>query len=553
MSKRKKNTTEEVFTQVIPVVSCADDAQVDRLMHLCGIPRALTYNKLGSLQGWGLNWMRADSIVRELMQPKDIGLPAKLWEWSVNDTMKAIGAQQDAAKVFVSRAIWRRYPLTTDEKTRKDLLKDLSKKESDEYCFAPITFTEFERSRMFGLMHSDPTSDPWLHRVFRNQYQRGHTFVRNQIVYQSNGYTCKRLTRNTVQLEVAGINRGKRVVLKLKCRHVLKGQIRLIRNEQGLLEVHTIRRRPIVKIVATPAKSIGVDKGYTEAFYTSDKETIAEGLGAILTQKTNRITRTNRNRYRIRAHAANNPQKTAKILANNLGYKVKSKRLQAEKATIKSFIRRDLRRVITEPTVIFAEDLTSPIKGKHQAKQINRKLNQWMKGELQQALESVAKETGSIVKTVNPAYTSQMDHLTGTLLGQREGDRFISIAGVVYQADWNAAMNILQRGSDTDITRWMKYAEVRKILILRTIRYLASVNKTVTDALKLGWLHPKFKTEALKLEALESPSGVEGTVKLRCVGECQPLAIAPNSHHKRMKPAISNTPIQLCLDLHRFS
>jgi IS605 OrfB family transposase len=553
MTKRKKDATEEVFTQVIPVVSCADEAQIDQLMHLCGIPRALTYNKLGSLQGWGRHWMGSDSIVRGLMKPKDIGLPAKLWEWSVNDTMKAIGAQQDAAKVFIGRAIWQRYPLTVDEKNRKDLLKDLSKKEASEYCFAPITFTEFERCRMFGLMHSDPTSDPWLHRTFRNQYQRGHTFVRNQVVYQSNGYNCKRLTRNTVLLEVAGIKSGKRIALKLKCRHVLHGQIRLIRNEQGCLEVHTIRRRPIIKIAATPTKLIGVDKGYTEGFYTSDGETIAAGLGKLLTQKTNRITRTNRNRYRLRCHAANNPQKAATILKNNLGYKVKSKRLQQEKATIKNFIRRDLRRVITEPTVIFAEDLTSPIKGKHQAKQISRKLNQWMKGELQQSLESVAKETGSIVKTINPAYTSQIDHLTGTLLGQRDGDRFISITGVVYQADCNAATNILHRGSDSEITRWMKYAEVRKALLLRTIRYLASVNKTVTDALKLKWLASKFKAEALELEALVSPSGVEGMVKLRCVGECQPLEIAPNSHHKRMKPAILDTPTQLCLDLHRVS
>ena len=186
-------------------------------------------------------------------------------------------------------------------------------------------------------------------------------------------------------------------------------------------------------------------------------------------------------------------------------------------------------------------------------KQINRKLNQWMKGELQQSLESVAKETGSIVKIVNPAYTSQVDSRNGTLLGQRRGDCFISFTGVVLQADWNAAMNILHRGTDAEITRWMKYAEVRRILLLRTIRFLTSVNKSVTEALNEGWLHSKFKVEALKLEVLESPSGVEGTVKLRCVGECQPLEIAPKRHHKRMKPAILNTPIQLCLDLHRFS
>lgn len=217
MSHRKKpHKTEDIYTQVIPVVSCADVAQVEQIMHLCGTPRALTYNKLGSLQGWGLDWKRADSIIRTILQPTDVGLPAKLWEWSVNDAMKAIIAQQEAAKTFITRAIYQR------------------------------TNDEAEQIRLFNLMRNNPTADPWLHRVFRNLFKRGHTTVRNQVVYQNNGYTCKRLTRNTVQLEVAGLERGKRIQLKLKCRHILTGQIRLIKNDSLQLEVHTIRKRTLV-------------------------------------------------------------------------------------------------------------------------------------------------------------------------------------------------------------------------------------------------------------------------------------------------------------------
>lgn len=173
----------------------------------------------------------------------------------------------------------------------------------------------------------------------------------------------------------------------------------------------------------------------------------------MLSAKTNRITRTNRNRYRLRAHAANNPEKAATILKNNLGYKVKSRRLAREKATIQNFIRKDLRKAITSPIQIFAEDLAQPIKGKQQAKHINRKLNSWMKGELQASVEKISKETGSTLSVVNPAYTSQMDSLTGTLLGSRKGDRFIQFTGDVIQADKNAATNILHRGSDSEITR----------------------------------------------------------------------------------------------------
>lgn len=204
MSKQKKQQkTENTYTSVVPVVSCSEEMQVSRIMHLCGIPRALTYNKLGSLQGWGQSFLKADLIVRTLLKPSDIELPGKLWEWSVNDAMKAITAQQQAAKTFMIRAIYRR---TKDNN---------------------------ERARLMALMNNNPTNDPWLHRVFRGQYQRGHTFIRNQIVYQSAGYNCNRLTRNTVKLEVQGLEKGKRITLKLKCRHLISGQIRLIRNNEG--------------------------------------------------------------------------------------------------------------------------------------------------------------------------------------------------------------------------------------------------------------------------------------------------------------------------------
>jgi len=532
MSKcKQQQPTEEIFTFVIPVVDCADDAQISEIMRLCSVPRSLAYNKLGSLQGWGLDWMKADPIVRSILTPAIIGLPAKLWEWSVNDVMKAISAQQEAAKTFIIRAIYQR------------------------------TKDDSERSRLIELLNTDPTSNNWLHRQFRKYYQRGHTFVRNQIVYQNAGYSARRLTRSTIELQAAGLAKGKRITLKLKCRHVVSGQIRLIRNKDGQLEVHCIRKRSVPERVVNPSESIGLDKGYTEAFFTSNGDEIAAGLGQMMTEKTKRITRTNRNRYRLRSYAVNYPQKASTILTNNLGYKVKSRRLAKEKATIQNFIRRDLRRVITTPTRIFAEDLTSPIKNKHESKALNRKLNQWMKGELQASLEVISKETGSTLSVVNPAYTSQMCSQSGTLLGQRNGDRFICYTGVVKQADENAAQNILHRGSDGEITRYQKYAEVRKTLILRTVRYLVSIGTTVAEALNLGWLNSKFRAEALSCEAEISPTGVVGTGKHSLVGEsakipqrCTSVGFphegasrqrANKSQPSEMNPAILDKPIQL--------
>ncbi len=136
----KQATTEYIYTQVVPVVACSDTVQLKEIMRLCGLPRKLTYQKLGSLNGWGLDWKKADKIVRTMMQPADIGLPSKLWEWSVNDTMKAIGAQQEAAKTFLGRKIHQR----TDDKE--------------------------ELQKLVKFLKDNPTQNNWLHRQFRKQY-----------------------------------------------------------------------------------------------------------------------------------------------------------------------------------------------------------------------------------------------------------------------------------------------------------------------------------------------------------------------------------------------
>jgi len=51
---------------------------------------------------------------------------------------------------------------------------------------------------------------------------------------------------------------------------------------------------------------------------------------------------------------------------------------------------------------------------------------------------------GKKVKTVNPAYTSQNDH-RGLERGKRKGCRYYASDGVVFDADWNASINIARK------------------------------------------------------------------------------------------------------------
>ena len=143
------------------------------------------------------------------------------------------------------------------------------------------------------------------------------------------------------------------------------------------------------------------------------------------------------------------------------------------------------------------EDLSFVVKGKKQAKKVNRNLAEWCKGTLQKALEEISdcfvvppRNRQSLTTVVNAAYTSQVDCRYGVLLGTRDSDRFFTFDGEVLQADCNAARNIEARLDDPEISLYMKSVEVRKVLIKRTVSFLLLRGLTLTDAINKGWFNP---------------------------------------------------------------
>ena len=69
-----------------------------------------------------------------------------------------------------------------------------------------------------------------------------------------------------------------------------------------------------------------------------------------------------------------------------------------------------------------------------------------------------------------------MDSANGLLQGKRVGDKFYRLSGDVLQADHNAALNVLARLDDSEISRITPYKEVRRILLARSPAQL-SVNR----------------------------------------------------------------------------
>ena len=107
----------------------------------------------------------------------------------------------------------------------------------------------------------------------------------------------------------------------------------------------------------------------------------------------------------------------------------------------------------TNASIIVLEDLTKIKKNTSRTsdgyKRVkhNNALSQVPFYEIKRILTYKAPLAGKQVETVSPMYTSQMDCRTNNRDGERRGRRYICTDGVVFDSDWNAAVNIGQRSN----------------------------------------------------------------------------------------------------------
>lgn len=97
----------------------------------------------------------------------------------------------------------------------------------------------------------------------------------------------------------------------------------------------------------------------------------------------------------------------------------------------------------TTSNVIVMEDL-SGIKKHNRGKKFNNKQSQIPYFELRRIITYKAPLLGKEVVTVDPAYTSKNDY-RGIEKGKRQGCRYYTSDGKVFDADWNASINIANR------------------------------------------------------------------------------------------------------------
>ena len=100
--------------------------------------------------------------------------------------------------------------------------------------------------------------------------------------------------------------------------------------------------------------------------------------------------------------------------------------------------------IVNNPeNILVIEDL-SKIKVKNKGRKFNNRLSQIPLFNFRTILTYKAQLHGKVVETVNPAFTSQIDH-RGLVGGKRKGCRYYGSDGIVLDADINAAINIGNR------------------------------------------------------------------------------------------------------------
>jgi IS605 OrfB family transposase len=403
-----------------------------------GQVRSEVWQRFGSLQGAGVS----DRQIRDrwLEQGRRFPVSANAWKETLRDAKGDITANLESAKVKARRCIWRH----TQDKA--------------------------EQKRLFtALKGKDWTSDPYLRRVMRKHWARGHNHTHNQIIVRSDNYTTFHLG-GRAWIKIPGLTKGQRIAIPLKTTVAPTGTLRIILTDDDRLEVHVAIEAAITQDGG--ARTIGVDKGYSEVLVDSDGDHHGPELGALLTDTSDRLKAKYQRRSKLRALAKNtrNPRKREHIRRFNLGRKKLDRQMDNTQARIRDTVFQAVHQVVDKAAVIAAEDLTAPMAGKSFGKNVNRRLAAWTKGVIAEALDSVSSRRGSTVVLVNPAYTSQIDSRNGCLLGKRQGDRFYCFDGVVLQADQNAARNVLARLTDPEIERFMPYRRVRAIMQARTER-----------------------------------------------------------------------------------
>lgn len=278
-----------------------------------------------------------------------------------------------------------------------------------------------------------------------------------------------------------GVGRGRRLCLPLAGRAALfdgltrdqcGSNVRVVVGDRIAIPFRI--RVPVAS--ALDGQVIGIDKGYRTPLTVSDGDpgsARAYGRGASLAIA--RIADTEaarlRDRRRIAAHErsirSTNAAKARRIRRRNLPHFAVTRRSARGRAFLRSEIGRALNELFRRETPLLricVERLD--LRSTTLSRRMHQRLGRWAWGYLQERLAYKAELNGVELNVVNAAYTSLTCPRCGFASKKnRRGDTFeCSDCGCTGSSDAVAATNVLARGSDPAITRFMPATAVKRIL-----------------------------------------------------------------------------------------
>ena len=363
-------------------------------------------------------------------------LPARLWKETLRDTIGTINAYFEAGFKEAIKILYRKHGKTK----AKELIK---------------------------ILKTDYKSNKELHRLIRKTIPKGYSKADNIICLDEGCYTFEQDI-----LLVTGLRKRKMLSIPLTTKYRPKGNFKIILKEDNRCELRVNFKYQAKVQTEKPYEAIGVDKGYTEVFTDSTGERHGNDFGKLLTKKSDFLKEKYKNRNKLyaimkKANEKGDKKKANNIKKNNLGNKKLNRQKEKANIELKEIIYKAAKTLAQKAKIIAIEDLTFKTKST-KFKNVNRRLSSWLKSTIDEAISKYCFIYGTKLVYVNAAYTSQGDsRYNCALVGKRIGNSFIGFDEVVLDADINAALNILARLYDQEISLYTPPEKVKEILIKR--------------------------------------------------------------------------------------
>jgi putative transposase len=365
-----------------------------------------------------------------------------------------------------------------------------------------IFYTLKSKELLFNILNKNDTKIPdkfkdldtiklhrYINRIIRKSMSRKSRYNKySSIMIDADMYSQK-----DTYFNFASLDKGKRYELELNTYTKLKGNIRLILEDNKL----KISKCLDIKPNKRPEENnniIGIDKNYLDTFDTSSENTYGVGFNELQNSYTDKMDMINKKRQvyhkmvkelkdKIKKGINGDDikllqEKINRINKYNLGKKKYNRIKNRELEQIKKHVNQSINKMIKEEKVckIAVENLNFTYNKGKINKKVKNKLNRFMKGLVETRLEYKCSMNDIKIELVNAAYTSQVCSDCGNF-GYRKKDIFhCPSCGKGQKSGYVAAKNVKNRLNDNEINIYTPYTTVRSIINKRLLDNNVNLN-----------------------------------------------------------------------------